>query len=304
MQTILAALVVLVVGYTIGSVKIMNQGNEALVERLGRYHRKLTPGLNFIVPILDTIVWQDTTREQVIDIPPQEVNTKDNITLKVDAVVYWRILELERTYYAVEDIDEALSNLVMTTLRAEIGQLILEETYASRARLNDTLLRQLDDATTPWGVKVLRVEVQNINIPERVRESLEQERAAQSRKRAAISEAEGRKQALIEEAEGTVESIRKISEAMGNRGDTSEVLRYLLAQKYVDANYRLGASNNSKIVFMDPKALTEAMTDLISSDPTTFSPGISPAANPNPNPPPNPPASGSKPPQNRDEASP
>lgn len=279
METILGALVILVVGYTIGSVKIINQGSEALVERLGRYHRKLLPGLNFVVPILDTIVWQDTTRERVIDIPPQEVNTRDNITLSVDAVVYWRILELERTYYAVEDIDLALSNLVMTTLRAEIGQLMLEETYSSRAKLNDTLLRQLDDATTPWGVKVLRVEVQNINIPDRVRESLEQERAAQSRKRAAISEAEGRKQALIEEAEGTVESIRKISEAMGNRSQTTEVLRYLLAQKYVDANYRLGASNNSKIVFMDPKALTEAMTDLIAPEATVQENGQPPANN-------------------------
>lgn len=279
METILGALVILVVGYTIGSVKIINQGSEALVERLGRYHRKLLPGLNFVVPILDTIVWQDTTRERVIDIPPQEVNTRDNITLTVDAVVYWRILELERTYYAVEDIDSALSNLVMTTLRAEIGQLMLEETYSSRAKLNDTLLRQLDDATTPWGVKVLRVEVQNINIPDRVRESLEQERAAQSRKRAAISEAEGRKQALIEEAEGTVESIRKISEAMGNRSQTTEVLRYLLAQKYVDANYRLGASNNSKIVFMDPKALTEAMTDLIAPEATVREDVQPPASN-------------------------
>lgn len=290
METILGALVILVVGYTIGSVKIINQGNEALVERLGRYHRKLLPGLNFVVPILDTIVWQDTTREQVIDIPPQEVNTRDNITLTVDAVVYWRILELERTYYAVEDIDTALSSLVMTTLRAEIGQLALEDTYSSRAKLNDTLLRQLDDATTPWGVKVLRVEVQNINIPQRVRESLEQERAAQSRKRATIAEAEGRKQAQIEEADGTVESIRRIASAMG-QSELTEVLRYLLAQKYVDANYRLGSSENSKIVFMDPKALTEAMSELILPDPRmsnfTNSPG-----NPAPPPAKEPPTSG------------
>jgi regulator of protease activity HflC (stomatin/prohibitin superfamily) len=263
--TILAALVLAVVGYMIGSVKIINQGNEALVERLGRYHRKLTPGLNFIVPMLDTVVWEDTTREQVLDIPPQDAITKDNIALGVDAVVYWRILELPQTYYAVEDIEKALIDLVTTTVRSDIGLMELEETYSSRGRLNQRLLYQLDEATAPWGVKVLRVEVQNISIPERVRESLELERASQSKKRAAIAEAEGKKQAAIEEAQGTVESIRLISEALRDHQDPHAVLQYLVAQKYMETNYRLGNSPNSKIVFMDPKAMTQAMAELITS---------------------------------------
>jgi regulator of protease activity HflC (stomatin/prohibitin superfamily) len=264
MQTILTVLVLSIIGYMVGSVKIINQGNEALVERLGRYHRKLSPGLNFIVPMLDTIVWEDTTREQVLDIPPQEAITKDNIALQVDAVVYWRILELQQTYYQVEDIEKALANLVTTTVRAEIGQLKLEDTYASRSTLNQALLNQLDEATAPWGVKVIRVEVQNINLPNRVRESLELERAAESKKRAAISEAEGKKKAAIEEAEGTVQSIQLISKALSEQRNPQAVLQYLIAQKYVEANFRLGQSPNSKIVFMDPKALTEAMSELIS----------------------------------------
>jgi regulator of protease activity HflC (stomatin/prohibitin superfamily) len=265
-DAILAALALAVVGYMIGSVKIINQGNEALVERLGRYHRKLVPGLNFIVPLLDTVVWEDTTREQVLDIPPQEAITKDNISLRIDAVVYWRILELPQTYYAVEDIEKALTDLVTTTLRSDIGTIALDQTYASRGQLNQRLLYQLDEATAPWGVKVLRVEVQNITLPERVRESLEKERAAESNRRAAVLEAEGKKQAAIEEAEGTVESIRKIAEVLGISDKPQAVLQYLVAQKYVDANYRLGQSPNSKVVFMDPKALNEAMSDLISQE--------------------------------------
>lgn len=263
MQSILAALALLIIGYTVGSVKIINQGNEALVERLGRYHRKLMPGLNFIVPLLDTIVWEDTTREQVLDIDPQEAITKDNITLLVDAVMYWRILELQQTYYAVEDISKALMNLVITSLRSEIGRMELEQTYASRSQINQILLQQLDEATATWGVKVTRIEVQNITLPETVRESLELERAAESKKRAAILEAEGEKQAAISEAEGTVQSIELISNALKSQHNTHAVLQYLVAQKYVDANYRLGQSNNSKIIFMDPKALTEAMSELI-----------------------------------------
>jgi len=266
MESILAALALLIIGYTVGSVKIINQGNEALVERLGRYHRKLVPGLNFIVPLLDTIVWEDTTREQVLDIDPQEAITKDNITLLVDAVMYWRILELQQTYYAVEDISNALMNLVVTSLRSEIGRMELEQTYSSRSQINQILLQQLDEATATWGVKVTRIEVQNITLPETVRESLELERAAESKKRAAISEAEGKKQAAISEAEGTVQSIELISNVLKSQNNTQAVLQYLVAQKYVDANYRLGQSNNSKIIFMDPKALTEAMGELITPE--------------------------------------
>jgi regulator of protease activity HflC (stomatin/prohibitin superfamily) len=251
-------LALLIVGYTVGSVKIINQGNEALVERLGRYQRKLTPGLNFVVPFLDTIVLEETTRERVLDTDAQEAITKDNILLDVDAVIYWRILELERTFYAVEDIETALKNLVLTTLRSQIGQMELEKTYSSRNEINHNLLQQLDDATATWGVKVTRVEVQNISPPKSVMESLERERAAESKKRADISE-----------AEGTVQSIQLIAKALSSQPNSQAVLQYLVAQKYVDANYRLGQSANSKIIFMDPKALTESMSELIVSDPQT-----------------------------------
>lgn len=267
LESILAALALVLVGYTVGSVKIVNQGNQALVERVGRYHRKLKPGLNFVVPFIDTIVLEDTIREQVLDTEPQIAITKDNISLEVDAVVYWRILELERSYYEIQDIEKALTNLVVTTMRSEIGRMELEQTYSSRSEINQALLQQLDEATGIWGVKVTRVEVQNITPPQTVLESLELERAAESKKRAAILEAEGKKQAAISEAEGTVRSLQLLSDVLRAHPNSQAVLQYLVAQRYVDANYKLGESENSKIVFMDPKALTEAISELVMSDP-------------------------------------
>lgn len=255
MESILAALALAIIGYTIGSVKIINQGNEALVERLGRYHRKLSPGLNFIVPFADSIVLEDTLREQVLDVEPQEAITKDNVCLKVDAVVYWRILQLERAFYAVEDVERAIKNLVLTTLRSALGQMNVEETYSSRAEINQKLLAQLDDATATWGVKVTRVEVQNISPPASLLDSMAQQRAAEIRKRASISE-----------AEGTVESMRLIAQALQSQDNTSEVLKYLVAQRYVEANQKLSESPNSKIIFMDPKALSESVAELMTPD--------------------------------------
>jgi regulator of protease activity HflC (stomatin/prohibitin superfamily) len=255
MESILAALALLIIGYTVGSVKIINQGNEALVERLGRYHRKLAPGLNFVVPMLDNIVLEESLRERVLDTEPQEAITKDSLELVVDAVLYWRILELERTFYAVEDIETALKNLVLTTLRSQIGQMVLEETYSSRNEINHALLQQLDDATATWGVKVTRVEVQNITPSKTIMESLEKQRAAENKRRADISE-----------AQGTVESIQLIAKALQNQPNSYAVLQYLLAQKTVDANYQLGQSPNSKVIFMDPKNLSEGLAELISHE--------------------------------------
>ncbi|MBD1910744.1 MULTISPECIES: stomatin-like protein [unclassified Leptolyngbya] len=267
MDSIIAALALIAVGYIVGSVKTINQGNEALVERLGKYHKKLTPGLNFIVPFLDTIVLEESIRERVIDTEPQDAITRDNVSVTVDAVLYWRILQLERTYYAVEDVEVALRNLATTTLRSEIGRMELAQTFSSRNEINQSLLQQLDDATATWGVKVTRVEVQKIAPAKAVMDAMELERAAESKKKAAISEAEGKKRAAIEEAEGAVQSMNLLAEALRAHPNSREILRYLVAQRYVDANYRLGDSPNSKIVFMDPKALSEALGELISTEP-------------------------------------
>ncbi|MEM0979116.1 MAG: SPFH domain-containing protein [Cyanobacteria bacterium P01_H01_bin.58] len=263
--SIFAILALVVIGYTVGSVRIVNQGNQALVERLGRYHRKLRPGLNFVVPFLDTIVWEESMRERLLDVPPQAAITRDNVALDVDAVVYWKILDLERTYYEVEDIQGAIRELVITTLRSEIGKLELEQTFSSRDGLNQALLDQLDEATEPWGVKVTRVEVQSINPPESVLESMQQQQAAELKRRATVLEAAGDQEASVKRAQGTVDSIQLLAEALKGRPDAQEILKFLIAQQYVEANQKLGESNNSKVLFMDPKFLTEGIMDLMNS---------------------------------------
>ncbi|ADI63431.1 SPFH domain-containing protein [Trichormus azollae] len=258
------AIVLALIGYALGSAKQINQGNEALVERLGRYHRKLKPGLNFIVPFIDQIVMEDTTREQVLDIKPQNVITKDNVYLEVDAVVYWRITEIEKSFYAIDNLEQALSNLTTTTLREIIAQNTLEDTSMSRANMDKSLLSELNPITKEWGVDIMRLDIQSITPPESVRKSMEEERAAEIKKRALISEAEGERQAAIKKAEGTKTSMQIIGEAIRSHPESREILRYLVAQDYVQASQKLGASNNAKIVFVDPANSTDMFQELIS----------------------------------------
>ena len=250
--SIIVPIMLIAAGYGVGSTKIINQGNEALVERLGKYRKKLEPGLNFIVPVLDNIVVEETVRERLLDIPPQSAITQDKVEVKADALIYWQVLDLAKAYYAVENLEEAIEELVTPALRSEIGQLELDETYASRDRINRKLSEVLDEATSSWGVKVTRVEVREMTPSQDVLDSIEKERIAQSNKRAEIAEAEAK-----------VESIKIISSAIQNQPDSQQVLKYLIAQQYVDANERLSASPSSKVVFMDPSKLTEATTDLM-----------------------------------------
>lgn len=265
MSSLFGILALLMIGYSVGSVRIINQGTEALVERLGRYHRKLKPGLNFIVPFLDYIVLKDSVREQILDVEKQAAITKDNVPLDVDAVVYWRILELELTYYAIENVEQAITELVVTTLRSEIGKMKFETTFSSRDELNKALLSQLDEATEPWGVKVTRVEVQEITPPDEVKRSMQQQQAADIKARAMVTEAQGEQEAAIKRAEATVQSIRMLSDALKSHVESPEILNFLIAQRYVEANQKLGESENSKVVFMDPKFLSEGLIDLMNT---------------------------------------
>ena len=277
-SSILAILSLVVISYSVASVRVIKEGNAALVERLGRYKSTLDPGVRFIVPLVDSLVLQDTLREQVFDIEPRTATTRDNVNVDVDAVIYWRILDLEKTYYAIEDVEVAIRELVTTTLRSEIGKMELQETFSSRETINKSLLDVLDEATEPWGVKVNRVEVQEIKIPPEVEESMRREQAAAIAKRAAITEAEGLKQAAILEAEGlkqaaifeaegNVQSMQLISQAFDGQLSQGDIMKFLIAQRYVDANQKLGESDNSKVVFMDPRALTEGLVDLINENP-------------------------------------
>ncbi|MBW4613571.1 MAG: SPFH/Band 7/PHB domain protein [Desmonostoc vinosum HA7617-LM4] len=193
-------------GAVFGSVKVINQGNEALVERLGSYNKKLEPGLNFVLPFLDKLVYQETIREKVLDIPPQKCITRDNVGIEVDAVVYWRIVDMEKAWYKVENLQSAMVNLVLTQIRSEMGQLELDQTFTARSQINELLLRDLDVATDPWGVKVTRVELRDIIPSQAVRESMELQMSAERRRRAVILTSEGDREAAVNSARGKADA--------------------------------------------------------------------------------------------------
>jgi regulator of protease activity HflC (stomatin/prohibitin superfamily) len=264
------AIVLALVGYALGSAKIINEGNEALVERLGQRHRTLKPGLNFIVPLVDQIVVEDTTREQILDIKPQKVITKDNVYIEVDGVVTWQITSMEDSFYKVDDVQIALANLVTVELRSHIADRTLSETTSSRNQINQSLLQIVNETSKKWGVKIIRVDIQSITPPEDVQKSMAEQQAAEIKKQAVIIEAEGDRQAAIKRAEATRESIRILSDAVIARPETKEILRYLVAQEHVEASQKLGASTNAKIVFLNSGisegALDQMLGDSISTE--------------------------------------
>jgi regulator of protease activity HflC (stomatin/prohibitin superfamily) len=202
----LFAVVALAGGAAVSSVKIIEQGNEALVERLGQYDRKLEPGLNFVVPGLDRVAYQSTVRERVLDIPPQNCITRDNVSISADAVVYWRIMDMEKSYYKVQNLQAAIVNLALAQVRAEMGKLELDETFTAREQINETLLRELDIATDPWGVKVTRVELKDIIPAKAVMESMELQMSAERKKRAAVLTSEGERDAAVNTARGRADA--------------------------------------------------------------------------------------------------
>jgi len=254
-QSILAMLVALILGYAVNSsVKIVSGGDEALVERLGQYKRTLKPGFHFISPVVEKVVCVDTTRERVLDIKPQSAITVDNVVLDVDAVVYWRVVNLQNAYYGIDQIENAIANLVLTTFRGEIGRLPMKEIFGSRDDMNKELLKKLDEATKTWGVKVIRVEIQSITPPKRVQEAMELEQATKSEW-----------QAMVNKATGTKEYMKLLVEALDSHPNSKQVLNYLVTEKYLDAQQKLGESDNAKILFMDPKNMTEALNELMGS---------------------------------------
>jgi len=272
-----------------GSVKIVNQGDEALVEKLGKYNgRKLKPGLSFVVPFLDRMAYKETVREQVLDIPPQQCITRDNVSISVDAVVYWRIMDLEKACYKVNNLQAAMENLVRTQIRSEMGQLELDQTFTARTEVNEMLLRDLDIATDPWGVKVTRVELRDICPAKAVMDAMELQMSAERQKRAAILKSEGErdsavnsarghaeaqvldaeahKKAMILEAEAerqtqvlkahaTSEALQIITKVLNSDPKAKEALQFLLAQNYMDMGTKIGNSDSSKVMFIDPRSI-------------------------------------------------
>ena len=249
--SLLGAITLMIAGYLIGSVRVIEEGDEGLVQRLGEYKRTLKPGLNFVVPLMDTVL-VDTTREQILDIDPQKAVTKDSVPIEVDSIIFWKIKDLYSAYYKVEDLEESLKNVVLSALRNEVGQLTLDETLSNMTKINDALRIELQKPADSWGIEVIRVDVQEVILSQTVRDSLEKQIAAKTDSQATMSK-----------TQATVKSIQQISEALLSSNDPKAMLNYLIAKDYVAANEAVSKSDNSKIVFMNPGALNEAVTDLI-----------------------------------------
>jgi regulator of protease activity HflC (stomatin/prohibitin superfamily) len=218
----------------ISGVKVTSSSRSMLVERLGKYNRQLSPGLSLVIPGLERVVSHESLKERVLDIPPQQCITRDNVSIEVDAVVYWQLLEHPRAYYAVDNLQSAMVNLVLTQIRAEMGKLDLDETFTTRSEVNDVLLKELDQATDPWGVKVTRVELRDIKPSNGVQQAMEQQMTAEREKRAAILRSEGEKESQVNAARGRAEALvldaKAKQEALLLEADAQAKQQLLLAQ--------------------------------------------------------------------------
>ena len=263
------------------SVKSVPQGREYTVERFGRYTKTLRPGLNLIVPIIDKIGARLNMMEQVLDVPSQEIITKDNAMVTVDGVVFFQVLDAAKSAYEVNNLEMATINLTLTNLRTVMGSMDLDELLSQREAINSRILQVVDEATNPWGVKITRIEVKDISPPRDLVDSMARQMKAERERRAVILEAEGgrqadilraegRKQAAVLEAEGLREAAFReaeareraaeaeakattmVSEAIA-KGDVTAI-NYFVAQKYVDALGSIAAADNQKVIMMPLEA--------------------------------------------------
>ncbi|MDE6339224.1 MAG: SPFH/Band 7/PHB domain protein [Muribaculaceae bacterium] len=307
-------MVILAIVVIMAGVKVVPQSETRVVERLGRFHSVLGPGLNFIVPFVDrpktiytrrietsignhTVVRTTATpvidlREQVYDFPSQQVITRDNVTTEINALIYFQITDPKKAVYEIDNLPNAIEKLTQTSLRNVIGELELDETLSSRDTINSRLQTILDDATNKWGVKVNRVELQDITPPESVRVAMEKQMQAERNRRAEILNAEGEKQsvilrsegdrtskinqaeavkqaeilraegearAIILNAEAEAEAIRRVAEAVA--ATKTDPATYMLAMKYIETLKEMTAGKDNKTVFM-PYEASSVMSSL------------------------------------------
>jgi regulator of protease activity HflC (stomatin/prohibitin superfamily) len=263
------------------------QGYEYTLEKFGRYKRTMEPGLHFIMPFFERVGRKINMMEQVLDVPRQEVISKDNAMLGVDAVVFFQALDAAKAAYEVDNLRFAVTNLTMTNIRTVVGAMDLDETLSKRDEINHRLLRVVDEATSPWGIKVTRIEIKDIQPPQDLIDSMARQMKAERDKRANVLEAEGFRQAAILKAEGEKQSVvlsaegrkeaafrdaearERSAEAEARATDmvskaiesgSTNALNYFVAQKYIEALKSFSTSSNQKVFFLPVEA-----TSLIAS---------------------------------------
>ena len=272
--------------------KTVPQGQVWTVERFGAFTRLLSPGLNILVPFVEKVGRRLNVQETVLDIPEQSVITGDNATVAVDGVIYFRIMEADKAAYQVANLNQALSTLAMTNIRAVIGEMELDAALSSRERINTSLLTILDGATHPWGVKVSRVDIRKIEPPENLVRAMNLQMTAERERRAVVARAEGERQAAILRAEGEKQGLvlaaegrqqaamrdaearerlaqaeavatRAVAQAAAEGGEPA--LRYFIADRYVRAFAQMASSPNARLVVvpMEATALAGGITQAL-----------------------------------------
>tara|TARA_R100001143_G_scaffold63579_1_gene72370 strand:- start:4864 stop:5814 length:951 start_codon:yes stop_codon:yes gene_type:complete len=196
---------------------IVEMREEVIQERLGKYKKTLKPGFHFMIPFVDRAAYHQEMREQVLDVPSQTCITKDNIEVSVDGLVYIKVMDSYKASYGISNYQAASVNLAQTTMRSEVGKLTLDDTFSERDRMNENIVREIDKAADPWGVKVLRYEIRNISPSKLIIDTMEKQMEAEREKRAEITNSEGHRQARINESEGEQQSQVLISEAQRQR---------------------------------------------------------------------------------------
>lgn len=277
--SVVLILLALVLAYNI--IKIVPQSEMWVVERLGKYNKTLQPGLSVLIPFIERVVNRVNMKEILIDIPQQDIISKDNASVSIDAVCFIRITDPYKATYQVDNLEYAIENLALVNIRNELGKMELDEILSSREVLNSAITNQIDDATNPWGVKVQRVDIKELEPARSIKETMEKQIKAEREKRAEILTAESIKKSKILQAEGENQSIilraeaekreaelraearereaeaeakatKMLSEAIKNGDD--KAINYFIAQKYTKALENIGSANNSKLVLMPLEA--------------------------------------------------
>lgn len=263
-------LMALVVITAFKGVRIVPQGYKWIVQRLGKYHTTLAPGLSFLIPFVDEVAYKVTTKDIVLDIPSQEVITKDNAVLVMNAVAYINLTSPEKAVYGIENYNWAIQNLVQTSLRSIVGEMDLDDALSSRDHIKAKLKAAISDDISDWGITLKTVEIQDIQPSSTMQSSMEAQAAAERLRRATVTKADGEKQAAILEAEGRLEASRRDAEAQVVLAESSQraiamvteaignqeiPVAYLLGEQYIKAMQDLAKSNNAKMVVIPAEVL-------------------------------------------------